>query len=646
MSIPSNISRQDLVKAIHRIKQEGIPSQADSQYYDVLFEGRQYPPKLIVSYANKFANGTELDRNSFNGGIDTPAFRLLEKHGFEIIPKDSHKMSTVQIFLAPRSGEQSSNNFEKTIEGGYQKIDLNKYLTAQDRAALKDYDTLYIWGNRPGNKTSWGKMNPGDYVFFYQRGKIIWVGKLLYKTHNKSLADSLWGPYEYKSTKESWEYVYFLKDMQNVEIDYGVIRDSAGYKPNHVVQGFQPLNQTGIQTILKRYGSIEAFIAQNSKKRGMAKSQHQTTDQIESNLRSLIAAIRTKPFILLAGISGTGKSRMVRTLAFRTCSGSNLRGDKRKPGNFELIPVRPNWHDSTELLGYVTRIGGKEKYIITDFLRFLVKAWDHTDIPFFLCLDEMNLAPVEQYFAEYLSIVETRNNHSENGEVVTDALLSEKKLDNPAIYEQLLSDLNIKRNSALWQQFYSSGISLPPNLVVMGTVNMDETTHSFSRKVLDRAMTFEMNEVNLSSGLDHNDSDWTYESQPIAAELLLGKLTNGGQAYSQLSEGKEFVEFLEGLNKKLDGTPFKIAYRVRDEFLIYCYYSSSLSRENTNWLTTALDELTCMKILSRIEGDENKAGDVLSNLRLHLGNRFPKSQAKLQEMINRLEKSGYTSFWS
>ena len=141
-----------------------------------------------------------------------------------------------------------------------------------------------------------------------------------------------------------------------------------------------------------------------------------------------LAAIRTKPFILLAGISGTGKSRIVRQLA-RGCCPEKKDGqphpliDEQKPGNYELIPVRPNWHDSTELMGYVTRITGTNtpKYVLTPFVKFLVKAWLHKDVPFFLCLDEMNLAPVEQYFAEYLSKIETRK--LSGGDIVTDVLV-------------------------------------------------------------------------------------------------------------------------------------------------------------------------------------------------------------------------------
>jgi len=356
----------------------------------------------------------------------------------------------------------------------------------------------------------------------------------------------------------------------------------------------------------------------------------------DNSFKEILCAIKTKPFILLAGISGTGKSRLVRTLAYKTCEKEELRVDPKKPGNFELIPVRPNWHDSSELMGYVSRING-EKYISTSFLQFIAKAWKNIDVPFLLCLDEMNLAPVEQYFAEYLSIIETRQVHDEN--IGTDYIISKAGFENHSLYSQLLADLGLDEND------FSDGISIPNNLVVIGTVNMDETTHSFSRKVLDRAMTFEMNNVDLTAGLDNTKNDWSYPETFIPSTDVIGDFTSGAEVVNKFAESKKVIEFLINLNTELEGTPFKIAYRVRDEFLIYCYYSS-LNKTNSNWLTNALDEMTCMKILSRIEGDETKTGSVLSNLQRVLTADYKKSNTKLKEMEARLSTTGYTSFWS
>lgn len=335
-----------------------------------------------------------------------------------------------------------------------------------------------------------------------------------------------------------------------------------------------------------------------------------------------LTAIRTKPFILLAGISGTGKSRIVRQLA-RGCCPETKDGqphplrDEQKPGNFELIPVRPNWHDSTELMGYVTRItgSGKPKYELTPFVKFLVKAWLHKDVPFFLCLDEMNLAPVEQYFAEYLSKIETRK--LSGGEVVTDVLVEFTDEVCGSAIEELLKPYKPAAGSPIPPEVTAlenamkadKGIRIPPNLVVMGTVNMDETTCSFSRKVLDRAMSFELNDVEdmytisteddpkVGWGAFNNGVVNRAKQTYVTAENLYAE-TDAAKKAANMAVGGKVLEYLKAVNVVLDKTPFKVAYRTRNEMMLYCV-------ERGGDLAKALDEVTSMKILSRIEGDEN-----------------------------------------
>ena len=137
----------------------------------------------------------------------------------------------------------------------------------------------------------------------------------------------------------------------------------------------------------------------------------------------IITAAKTKPFILLAGISGTGKSRIVRELAFMSCPKYLQDKDGVTPGNYCMIEVKPNWHDSTELLGYYSNIS--KGYQFKKFVKFLVKAKMHPEVPFFVCLDEMNLAPVEQYFAEILSILETRKHPKTDEGVDMDRIKTE-----------------------------------------------------------------------------------------------------------------------------------------------------------------------------------------------------------------------------
>ena len=186
-------------------------------------------------------------------------------------------------------------------------------------------------------------------------------------------------------------------------------------------------------------------------------------------LKRLAAALCTKPFAILAGHSGTGKSRLVRKLAYMTCADEGLMAEadnSNAPGNYCMVQVRPNWHDSTDLLGYYSEISGK--YRTTSFVEFICKAYAYPNIPFFVCLDEMNLAPVEQYFAEYLSAIESAND--KNGVFLTDALLPKTSSSD----EVMGSDAVRFTESKNWFEKY--GLTIPKNLFVVGTVNMDDTT--------------------------------------------------------------------------------------------------------------------------------------------------------------------------
>lgn len=386
------------------------------------------------------------------------------------------------------------------------------------------------------------------------------------------------------------------------------------------------------------------------------------SDNKTLNYRTYITAIKSKPFLLLAGISGTGKSRIVRELA-RACWEEDSEEYKaQKPKNFAMIQVKPNWHDSSELIGYVSRVSGEPVYVAGDFLKFIAKAWENLDVPHFLCLDEMNLAPVEQYFAEYLSVIESRKN--KDGEIVTDAIIEK-------CAEQWYYDLTAKltTNDDVRTRFMNEGISIPKNLIVVGTVNMDETTFSFSRKVLDRAMTIEMNEVDLEGGLDKK-----YESIGKLGEAeLIGYAVEGVDVYAENKEVCDTaISYLKAINEKLERTPFKVAYRTRNEFLLYVVNNLPFNKNEKGEdipqemvIARALDEITNMKILSRIEGDETKVSErFLNDLRETIkkelnrisqkeysgtkgkeGTEYAVSLAKLKEMIARLG-SGYTSFWS
>ena len=357
----------------------------------------------------------------------------------------------------------------------------------------------------------------------------------------------------------------------------------------------------------------------------------------------LLCAIKTKPFVILAGLSGTGKSREVRALAYQFCSEDLKTENNGKPNNFELIKVKPNWQDSTELLGYESRITGTTRYIATDFIRFLVKAWKHIDTPFFLCLDEMNLAPVEQYFAEFLSVIETRQK-DKNNTVITDSLINAQIFTEHNNADFWTSIGLTEQDEDIKTQLKTNGLCIPQNLIVIGTVNMDETTHSFSRKVLDRAMTIEMNTIDLNSGLEKTSNTWVYPLNPSEASLILGNYTLAKDVIDELGENtKVVIDYLEAINNILSDSPFKIAYRVRDEFLIYLTHFLPLN-DNVN---KALDNMTLMKILPRIEGDETKTKVILKSLlSASETEELTNTKTKVSEMLKKLDNYHYTSFWN
>ena len=427
---------------------------------------------------------------------------------------------------------------------------------------------------------------------------------------------------------------------------------------------------------LKGKKTLDLYIQIYKQYKAMA-SQTKTTASMNIMPKYLpyLTALRTKPFMLLAGISGTGKSRIVRKLAQATNTKAYANEEDRwkdnRPENFELIQVKPNWHNSMDVVGYMSNIPAPH-YVFTDFVRFIVKAWQHKDTPYFLCLDEMNLAPVEEYFAEFLSAIESRA-MDENGEYITDPIIAPFKEFAQDVREdmlkQLLGEAHHTEANPLAIQFTEKGLTLPPNLMVMGTVNMDETTFSFSRKVLDRAMSVEMNEVNYDDFMEGKT-----ELMPLLTEqnaLLVNRPQKASEVQDRIDGGK-VIAYLKAVNALLDGTPFKLGYRAANEAMLYVSACKDLAGEQFS-IGKALDEFTLMKILSRIEGDDNRlsidekdarieaagiTGAVTDNgeqsinllnclraiVRQHIGQDTATEQ-KINSMYNTLVREHFVSYW-
>lgn len=333
----------------------------------------------------------------------------------------------------------------------------------------------------------------------------------------------------------------------------------------------------------------------------------------------------SKPFLLLAGISGTGKTHFVREQA---------KTSQQFAETYCLTSVRPDWHEPSDLLGYISRLNGAAQYITTDVLQFIAKAWraiansgltvevqesedqgkrlvvtgerDELDkvLPYWLCLDEMNLAPVEQYFADYLSVLETREWSwvADSFTYNSDALLKPATINEVADKEKLREALgfNGEQYDELWADICQYGLGIPFNLLVAGTVNMDETTHAFSRKVIDRALSFDFGAFFPN---DYNNFFTPTNCNKRLSYPILSNASRADLADTFDDDGTKTVAFLSAVNAVLKNTPFELAFRALNELLLSV--ASSQPQDDLT-LKAVWDDFMMCKVLPRIEGDTDK----------------------------------------
>lgn len=337
-------------------------------------------------------------------------------------------------------------------------------------------------------------------------------------------------------------------------------------------------------------------------------------------LSNFYLSLKSKPFVILSGISGTGKSKLVRLFA------------EAIDAKFELIPVRPDWSDATELLGYkdINQVFHPGK-----LTQIIAEAKKDSDRPYIVCLDEMNLARVEYYFSDFLSLIESR--HWEGDRIVTDSLSNE--------------------TTTLGEPLF-----IPDNLYIIGTVNMDETTFQFSKKVLDRANTLELNEVDLTYSFEE-DEEVEEVLVPVHNAALKSKylILRDCKDYAELAE--RVIGQLINLNEMLKSCQMQFAYRVRDEIIFYMAYNQEydlMSEEE------AFDYQLLQKILPRINGTSLRLREMLMKLLSYCVGKevneqesydleawqkevaeglYPRSATKVLEMLRRYDEDGFTSFW-
>jgi len=739
-------SRDEIIQAINQFDKDFrniIEWQKwennENQIYAIEYNNQRYPVKKIISLA------TGVPVSEFTGG--KPSNDYIRKRGFEVINiKEDSIDDNIRVFLAPASNETSQTHMKDSLTPGKNYKDLEPFLSDRGKSVLSSLDTIPTWGCVSSLKGRWDQMRPGDWVLFYVRGVFVYAGKMIYKESNNELSQKIWGTTEQGNP---WELMFFFEKLNTIDIKLDPIRNYSDYSDNWILQGFTRLKESALNSIINEYGSFENFLKiKNSsiidKVKGdiinepkgfidyLAKQGYYFDTNIVENF---LLSLKVKPFVILTGNSGTGKTKIAQLFA-KYLNQINNRDEKqyietevtvgksaesggwafkredffkifpqvkKYEGNFpievnnqeskgrlvitprlffdskdnemkkmlnslaqeesnkriplkieipktsaiidnyySLIPVGANWTENRHIVGFHNVI--TNKYQKTTALDTLLLANEDSDQPHFLILDEMNLSHVERYFADFLSAME-----------------SNEKIP--------LHDCNEIED-------IPNQISIPSNLSVIGTVNVDETTYMFSPKVLDRANTIEFNThpaKDYMSGITFNrnlagdihylenilsDLDVrNWDINQLKDEFIGIKTSRNLLLWDILSS--EINKFQECLRK----AGFDFGFRIVNEILRFMYvawkYENKINPWN-NW-ERYFDAQIKQKMLPKIHGSQRSIGELFKemiNLCISGKNekeprnienisekaKYKTSALKIQEMDKILYDQRYVSF--
>ena len=335
---------------------------------------------------------------------------------------------------------------------------------------------------------------------------------------------------------------------------------------------------------------------------------------------SFLVAALTKPFVILTGLSGSGKTQLAKR--FGEWCGSDSQGRTR----YQIVPVRPDWTGPEYLFGFPDalqgRVDGQAVWAVPDTLEFLLRANAEPSKPFVLVLDEMNLAHVERYFADFLSGLESR--------------------------DPVLPDL-YQRGGKWLERDTSHRIPLPRNVTVVGTVNIDETTYLFSPKVLDRAFTFEFRVADSDLNPDaRRPSSSAPASDEILGSLVAYQKNDDWQFDSPHPERDALADDLRELHRILDPAGLEFGHRVMYEAL---RFASMLGAARGLGRDQALDVIALTKVLPKVHGSRQRLQPVLEALIAFADGppepsepRLPATAEKARRMLSVLQEAQFVSF--
>ena len=416
--------------------------------------------------------------------------------------------------------------------------------------------------------------------------------------------------------RDSDEYISYKSDRKSKNPSSGLVIDAALFNYKKYLEA---KNNFFIQNEYKKVASAD-----------IVKLSDFTKETISTRY---ITSLLSKPFVILSGNSGTGKTRIATRFAKYL--------EKKNDSGFTnhlLIPVGADWTDNTKILGYYNPLAdnGTGKYEKTDVFKFIECAGANPEIPFFLILDEMNLSHVERYFSDFLSKMELLD-YKENSEKVFFDIPGYGKLE------------------------------LPKNLFITGTVNIDETTYMFSPKVLDRANVIEFKPemddvINNLLNNSSNDDDKIAEAGVAEGFMQLANEVRSGSIPQEVQSILEKIKpILESFYKELKKCGFEFAYRTVKEIRLYAIAAYKTAEDTKPTATEIADIQVLQKILPKIHGNKKQIGSLLDELEklcikkdytdstvtphvVGSGYDLPLALAKIRQMKVKLINFQYASF--
>lgn len=570
-----SFTKEEILKAIDYLDQhpEEFKGRASSTY-DLVYEGKKYPPILVLSKANELKGGNTLTLEDFSNNA-TKAFKYITVHGFNIVPKMDKKINFKEFIAV--ADEQTIGQGTNRQAADFIRKSVGKY---------KDLDVVISYGAGRSTAIPWiaflgknQKVKNGIYpvLLYYKNLNTLILAYGISESNTPSLH---WGNENAKKTIKE----YFIETRQEKLNNYGSSYVFKVYDPNNLPNDEDIYND--IDELINEYKQVlvnEMNISEDLKisTRSTQEVFKYTSFQnalVNANLqfndnlvKRFVASLITKPFVILTGLAGSGKTKLAQSFIQWICESED---------QYKIVPVGADWINREPLLGYPNGLKQTE-YVTPDngVLQLIIDAAkkENQEKPYFLLLDEMNLSHVERYFADFLSIMES----NDSIKLYTG---SERTSTN---------GVEIPQN-----------IFWPKNLFIVGTVNIDETTYMFSPKVLDRANVIEFR-------LDDKDlSDFLSNPKKVDLSELITQGTSMASSFLALAKATDTAPN-ENLNatlvqffKELKTIGAEFGYRSAFEIHLLFAQLSQIDANLT--MGEKIDFAVMQKLLPKLHGSRSK----------------------------------------